>query len=83
MKIKLTLLLFWLSVPLFAQQKCVSKSIHFDKAYNEIAAMLATKQTISLKQAIFLTENAYYDGKLDWNWYDSQLNNIVKQCKKL
>jgi len=42
---------------------------NFDKAYNELEAMLNGKQQASFKRAVYLVENAYFDDSLNYNLY--------------
>lgn len=49
------------------QAQCESKDTLYEKAYQEINDMLDGKTKISLKRAVFLSENAFLGGKLDYN----------------
>lgn len=55
----------------------------FEKAYTGIKQMLDDKKQISFKQAIFLTENAYHEGRLNETWYNSKIDSIKKECKAM
>lgn len=56
-----------------AKSKPISKSVHFDKAYNTIKNMLNGKEPISFKKAVFLTENAFKNGKLSWEVFNQSI----------
>jgi len=45
-------------------------------AVDQITEMLESKRTLNFKRAVFLTENAYYSGKLDWNSFCSEIEKI-------
>lgn len=54
-------------VPSFSlQAQCETKDSLYEKAYQEINGMLSGKKKISLKRAVYLSENAFLDGKLDY-----------------
>ncbi len=42
---------------------------HFNKAFDEIVGMLEGDQPLSLKRAVFLTENAYFGNKMELEKY--------------
>ena len=46
----------------------------FENAYTEIKQMLDDKMPISFKRAIFLTENAFCEGRLNEKWYNSKID---------
>lgn len=48
------------------QAQCESKDSLYEKAYQEINDMLDGKTKISLKRAVFLSENAFLGGKLNY-----------------
>lgn len=54
-------------------QKC------FDRAYDEICAMLDGKQSLSFKHAVFLVENAYFGDSLSYEWF----NHMIERYKKI
>lgn len=41
----------------------------YEQAYEEMAAMLDGQQPLSIRRAVFLAEQAYYDGQLDYEKY--------------
>ena len=63
---KLFLYIFVLLVPLsvFAQSKPAED--YYVSAFNEMSDMLAGRDSLSIKRAVFLAEWAYYEGKLDY-----------------
>ena len=52
--------------PCCLQAQNKPKGILYEKAYQEIYGMLDGKTKISLKRAVFLSENAFLDGKLNY-----------------
>ena len=48
----------------------------YDYAYNEMNLMLSGQKPKDVKRAIFLVENAYYGGNLDYNRHCLQLDTI-------
>lgn len=55
----------------------------FENAYTEIKQMLDDKMPISFKRAIFLTENAFCEGRLNEKWYNSKIDSIENACKQM
>jgi hypothetical protein len=51
---------------------------NFDKAYNEIVAMLDNKQPLLFKRAVFLVENAYLNDSLNYGLYVEVINLYKK-----
>jgi len=51
------------------------------QAYDALNAMLEGRAPVSLKRAVFLVENAYYENALSYEAYDSHLRNIVAFCR--
>jgi len=51
--------------------------------YMRISSMLKGTNPMSLKRAVFIVENAYYENKLDYNRYETQINKLVVLCKKI
>jgi hypothetical protein len=52
-------------------------------AYNEITKMLAGETPLSIKRAVFITENAFYKNKLSYEKYCTQINELVFMCKQV
>jgi hypothetical protein len=55
----------------------------YNSAYKEQMAMLTGAKPISFKRAVFLTENAYYGDKLNYQAYCQDINNIAVQLKAM
>jgi len=49
----------------------------FNNALDEIIEMLEGKKGISFKRAVYLTENAYMGGTLDWEEFNYQITSVV------
>lgn len=56
---------------------------YFKQAVDEIAAMLEDKKPISFKRAVFLTENAYYKGQLNYEKFCNQLDRIKVKLNQM
>jgi hypothetical protein len=59
------------------------KQIYFDAAFEEIQKMLEGSTPLNFKRAVFLTENAYYGGKLDWSTFNKEIQRIKLILKKM
>lgn len=49
----------------------------FRNAFIEIKNMLEGKEKMNFKRAVFLVDNAYMGGTLDWNWYEQAVKNKI------
>ncbi|MCD7974181.1 MAG: hypothetical protein LUG18_16205 [Candidatus Azobacteroides sp.] len=56
---------------------------YFDEAINEIEAMLTGKDSLSFKRAVFLVENAFFDGQLSWEEFDGEIRRIVPILRQM
>ena len=56
---------------------------HFDIAINEISQMLKREKPLSFKRAVFLVENAYYEGKMSWEDYNNEILRIKPILNKM
>lgn len=54
----------------------------YEAAYKEQLAMLSGKEPVSFKKSVFLTENAYYGGSLNYQAFCQDISNISAQLKK-
>ncbi len=52
-------------------------------AANELGKMMADELPMSLKRAVFITENAYYHNTLDYTRYCRQIDSLVIICKAI
>lgn len=50
----------------------------YEMAYDTLRAMLDGQKPISFKRAVFLTENAYLEGRLDWSAFDRSIRNLAR-----
>jgi|SRR5690625_1372365 len=55
----------------------------FRFAYEEIKDMLEGKTKKDFKRAVFLVDNAYMNGTLDWNWFDNEIKNKLLTFEKM
>lgn len=56
---------------------------HYEKAYNELSAMLSGNIPLNLKRAVFVVENAHYQNKLSYENYCQQINELVFVCRQI
>ncbi len=50
-------------------------------AYNKLQAMLNGQGAASFKEAVFITENAWYDNKLSYDKYNAYIKALAEVCK--
>ena len=50
---------------------------YFYKASEKLNRMLGGLEPMNLKQAIFAIENAYFEGKLDYQSFDKEIQNLI------
>ena len=56
---------------------------HFDIAINEIDQMLKGEKALNFKRAVYLVENAYYEGKISWEEYNNGILSIKPILNKM
>lgn len=56
---------------------------YFDIAINEIEQMLKGEKTLNFKRAVYLVENAYYEGKTNWEEYNNEILRIKFVLNKM
>lgn len=54
---------------------------YFEKAYNEIVEMLEGKKPLNIKRAVFLTENAWFSGLMDYKDFCAALDESKQLIK--
>jgi hypothetical protein len=54
---------------------------YFRKASEKLNRMLSGQEPMNLKQAIFAIENAYFGGKLDYQQFDKEIQNLITIAK--
>lgn len=52
----------------------------FYAARDEINDMLCGKRPLSLKRAVFLCENAYFDNRMSYDRFNAEIQNLKKIC---
>jgi len=60
-----------------------SQDDFFRIAYQEIKNMLEGKTKRDFKRAVFLVDNAYMGGTLDWNWYENEIKSKLSIFEKM
>ena len=58
----------------------VSGSEYFHSARKEILEMLDGKKAMSLKRAVFVTENAFFQNKMKYEEFDAAIQNLKHIC---
>lgn len=56
---------------------------YFDIAINEIDQMLKGEKQLSFKRSVYLVENAYYEGKINWEKYNTEISRIKPILNKM
>ena len=79
-QIGLTLLAILTFLTTFGQEKSEQ---YFQEAVDEICQMLEGQKQIDFKRAVFLTENAYYDGQLNWVDFSKQIDSITIKVRQM
>ncbi|MFM7857316.1 MAG: RHS repeat-associated core domain-containing protein [Flammeovirgaceae bacterium] len=74
-------MLVLLGLDCFAQQ--ADPKVHYQKAFEELHAMLKGEGPISFKRAVFVSENAFYDNGLDFDFFNGQIDTLTVLTKAL
>jgi len=61
----------------------VNPTKHYTDALDIMRSMLEGEQLVSFRDAVFITENAYYDGELSYGMYLAQLIDMVRDVHAL
>lgn len=64
----------------FSRTDTAQSASYYKQAYQEIVSMIYQGKP-SLKRAVFLTENAYYENTLNYQTFENQISDITKFCK--
>ena len=81
MKIKIFIFSFFINcfIPAFSQT--TESAILYENAYYELDSMLSDLKPLDFKRAVFITENAYLNGELNYNEFNQIIihyTNIIK-----
>ncbi|HMQ61882.1 MAG TPA: hypothetical protein PKE06_14515, partial [Flavilitoribacter sp.] len=60
----------------------VTSDEYFNSAYNEMWRMLKGEQPLDFKRAVFLTEWAYKEGKIDYSDFSREISDITQKLGK-
>lgn len=55
---------------------------YYDSAFDEIICMLDGKKPLDFKNAVFITENAFFNNQMDYNEYNYVINGLKDLCLK-
>ena len=80
MKYYLTILLICHSTCFIAQSNLADS---YQIAYEKLDSMICNKSQLNLKKAIYTTENAYYDGKLNYESFERLLQQYASFSRNL
>lgn len=75
------LLLFLLLIPILAGAQIADKETIYLRAYDELNAMLTGEQPISFKRAVYVSENAYFEGGLDYQLFENEIELLVNVAR--
>ena len=59
----------------------LSGTEYFKSALNDLKKMLKRETPLDLKKAVFIVENAYFENKLDYQQFESSIQQAVKICE--
>lgn len=60
-----------------------STTIHYEKAFDKIVSMLNEIEQPNFKKAVFITENAFFDDSLDYDYYNKQIQLLTVLAKEV
>lgn len=81
-KLSLYLIILLLQLPVKAQSQVAEE--YYVSAFNEMSDMLAGRDSLSIKRAVFLAEWAYYEGKLDYKIdFCDEIDRITKFIRSI
>jgi hypothetical protein len=60
-----------------------NRKLLFEEAYNELEGMLKGTEKLSFKRAVFITENAYLDGRLNYEAFNFRIAEYADLCTKI
>ena len=81
MKQALFLLFIFIAHLSYGQTKAVIDP--YELAVDEISEMLSGQRPMNFKRAVFLTENAYYDNKLDWTTFCKEIDQAKVKINQM
>jgi len=67
----------------FPDQSAVAGTEFYRQAFVEIGEMLEGKKPLNLKRAVFLTENAYLDNRMTYDWFAADVSGNADIIKSL
>src|SRR5690606_30128973 len=67
----------------FPDQSHIAGTEHFRNAFAEIDRMLKGETPSKLKRAVFLTENAYLDNLMEYDWFDHDVSSNMEVIHSL
>lgn len=79
-QIGLTLLAILTFLTTFGQEKSEQ---YFQEVVDEISQMLEEQKPIDFKRAVFLVENAYMNGTLDWDYFNKEIGSKIPVFEKM
>jgi len=76
------IVLFSLLTSVIQAKEDIEKTF-YSNAFSRIESMLSNKDSISFKKAVFLTEDAYFNNKLNKKAYDNTITLYAEFCRTL
>ena len=70
---KYKFLLFFFVILSYSSINAQNKERIYENTYNSVDSMLTGTKSLSFQQAVYLTENAYFDNQLDKTAFDTAI----------
>lgn len=67
----------------FPDQSHIAGTEHFRNAFAEIDQMLKGEKQLNLKRAVFLTENAFWDNRMQFDWFEMGISGDIEIINSL
>ena len=80
---KTTISLIFTTLIISVAARCQDLKTCYANAYKEQLQMLTDQKPVSFKRSVFLTENAYYANKLNYQAFCQEISNIAVQLKSM
>jgi hypothetical protein len=77
---KLKFLIFFFLIVFFLSIKAQNTEQIYRKAYNSIDSMLVEAKRLNFQQAVFTTENAYFENRINQNDFDNIIHYYSSIC---
>ena len=72
----------FIAANIHTQKTATNPRDYYDDAFLELQAMLNGQKAASFKDAVFITENAWFDNKLSYTNYNNYIKALATVCKE-